>query len=151
MSQNKIPATYIAGAIQSRSYKVLQRYLEESLKEFGLTVNEWKVLGIIESNPFISLSSICSELEVELPYITDLVNKLVDKGLLTKTSSQEDKRSKVLLLSNKAKQVLPQTDESIRKVMRELLFGISIDELKTYLKVLETLIENDKKISQSLY
>jgi len=150
MNEKKIPASYIAGAIQSRSYKAMQRHLEDVLVVYKLSANEWKVLGLIVETPHTTISHICITLDVELPYITDVVNKLVIREYIKKINSKEDKRSKLLVLTPRALNILPLVEEDVRKRMRELLFGITPDELKIYLKILNLIILNDKNITNSV-
>lgn len=149
--QPKIKASYIAGAIQSKTFKILIKHLEEDLNVYNLTPNEWKILELINENSSITLSEVSTALEVELPYITDSANKLVEKGYLEKVKSNVDKRSKNLNLTNLALDTLPKIENDIRQSMRQLLFGINEEELLIYLKILETLIANDAKISKSVF
>lgn len=149
--QPKIKASYIAGAIQSKTFKILIKHLEEDLNAYNLTPNEWKILELINENSSITLSEVSTALEVELPYITDSANKLVEKGYLEKVKSNVDKRSKNLNLTDLALETLPKIENDIRQSMRQLLFGINEEELLIYLKILETLIANDAKISKSVF
>lgn len=149
--QPKIKASYIAGAIQSKTFKILIKHLEEDLNAYNLTPNEWKILELINENSSITLSEVSTALEVELPYITDSANKLVEKGYLEKVKSNVDKRSKNLNLTDLALETLPKIENDIRQSMRQLLFGINEEELLIYLRILETLIANDAKISKSVF
>ena len=72
----------------------------------GLSVPQFRALVLIERFPEASLSAIAEHLGSTLPSASRLMTGLVDKGLVERESSTEDRRRVSLLLTARGKSVL---------------------------------------------
>jgi MarR family transcriptional regulator for hemolysin len=136
--------TYRSGLLQVKSYKILQGRVAATLEAFNLSASEWSIIGIVsEHKNGLNLASIADVLGVEPPLVTILIEGLVRKNLVKKADHPIDKRVKLIFITPKSKNLIPEIEQSLKGVLNELLSGLSIDDLQAYKKVLETIVKNN--------
>lgn len=136
--------TYTSGILQVKAYRILQAHVSEKLNLFQLNSTEWSILGLIfENKNGIRHAEIAKILNVETPLVTMMVNGLEEKKLVERLNHPKDKRAKLLFLTPKGKNLIPEVESSLRETLSKILQGISPEELMTYRKVLETIVNND--------
>ena len=67
--------------------------------KFNLTVPEWRVMAVLGQQPGLSADEVCGETEMEKVPVSRAVSKLLDKGLLKRDFSGDDRRRSILRLS----------------------------------------------------
>lgn len=138
--------TYKSGLLQVKAYRILQLRVTNTLAKFGLSTNEWAILGYLSENKDGKrLSEFASLLQVEAPFITALSETLEKKKLVVRHPHPQDKRAKLLFLTTAGRSLVPQVESSIREKLSNLLQGVSAEELRSYQKVLEAIISNSPK------
>lgn len=131
--------------IQSRGYRILRNVVSAVLeKETQLTLPEWSLLGLIADQPNIRPVEVASILDVDPPFITVIIAKLVGLKLITTQANKIDRRSKVLILTRKGKKLINDIEHKINDKVNALLEGVNLEEMKIYFKVLEIVIKNDQ-------
>jgi DNA-binding MarR family transcriptional regulator len=68
-------------------------------------------------------------------------------GYVQRTSHPTDGRAKLLILTDKGAQVLPQIEKQVRSGLAKVLDGVTDKELITYQKVLKAIITNTQRTS----
>lgn len=135
--------TYLTAALFAKSYKSLRDTVTRELSQHGLSTVAWTLLGAVASAPNgIRLVELAEELGVRAPFVTTLTHDLVERGLIERVAHQFDRRAKLLVLSKKGKQFVARVEAELAGELRKLLKGLTDEELKTYQKVLETIIAN---------
>lgn len=135
--------TYLTAALFAKSYKSLRDTVTRELSQHDLSTVAWTLLGAVASAPNgIRLVELAEELGVRAPFVTTLTHDLVERGLIERAAHQFDRRAKLLVLSKKGKQFVARVEAELAGELRKLLKGLTDEELKTYQKVLETIIAN---------
>jgi DNA-binding MarR family transcriptional regulator len=75
-------------------------------KEFGLTVPQLVVLQEVSQHQKISMSTLAKSVNLSQATITDIVNRLIANGYLTKARSDRDKRRAMISPSKKCFEIL---------------------------------------------
>lgn len=132
---------YQAGILQGKAYRVLQNHLSDVLSDFDISIPEWKLLGQLYDYGQLKAKSLAEILDVDPPLITALVNGLLQKKLVKKIADSKDKRVTYIAPTQKTISLIPQTEEAVRTMMKELLNGITSEELNTYIKVLTIIVK----------
>lgn len=143
--------TYKAAALQTSSYKVLRNHVVETLANFDLSPAEWTIIGHIFHNESLRFVDIASILQVEPPHVTTLIDLLQKKKFVERKDDPQDRRAKRIYLTKKSEDIVPNIEIELSAKMNLLLEGISPDEMNTYFKVLETIINNDQKLEEAKY
>lgn len=68
-------------------------------EKFNLSIPEWRVMAVLGQQPGLSADQVCSETEMEKVPVSRAVSKLLDKGLLKRDFSGDDRRRSILHLS----------------------------------------------------
>lgn len=87
----------------------------DGLGEYQITMMEWLLLGIVSqgSAKGVSMTHIATQLQVTLPQVTALVAKLTPLKLVKQKHSTADRRSRLVEITAKGKQVFAEASESL--------------------------------------
>lgn len=101
-------ATPVAGLGEARLHRVLGYQVAQAAivtyglfeelvgKPLGLRPAEYTVLTLVNENPHVSPAELSAALAVSRPYITNTIDKLQTRGLVTRSKSAKDGRSQHL-------------------------------------------------------
>ena len=132
-------STYESGVVQSTAFRVLGKHVTEILKKYDISMMQWFVLGTIYSSGTggIRLTDLAKKVDTGLPFLTNLINMLVQKGMVYRVSNVDDSRSKFVVVTPSFSPKCRVIEKDLRKNLRAKLYQhISQDDLRTYIKVL---------------
>lgn len=137
--------TYQACILQSRAYRNLREFMVVQLKPYDLTMMEWVLLGIVnESMPDgISPTQLSEQIDVGLPMVTDMVDRVVALGLVEKCMAPDDRRRRVVAATDKGVDASARIELGIRTSMREWLSDIERQQLIGYVSTMARLAEKE--------
>ncbi len=141
-------STYQAGVVQSQAHRILKKEVSNFLKPYGLTMMEWFALGLIKdsSTAGIRLTQLSGQLQTTLPYTTNLINNLMNKGFIVRGSDKDDSRAKPLQLAPGIDKKCNGIETDLREKMRQLIYAdISPKDLSIYVKVLYQIANSDSE------
>lgn len=133
---------YNAGLLQGKAYSRLHSLLSRALFPFDVSIPEWKLLGQLYDNGSIKLSVLADLLSYDPPMVTKLVKQLEKKKMLKRQQDANDERAKIITITTSGKKLIESAEPDVRKTMREMLRGVSREEIKAYLKVLTIIVKN---------
>jgi DNA-binding MarR family transcriptional regulator len=133
---------YGTGLLQGKAYSRLNDKLTQSLLPFGISIPEWKLLGQLHEHGKMRLAELADKLSYDPPMVTKLAKKLEKKGLSKRVADAKDERAKVISITVKGDTLVKNIEPEVKKAMRSILKGITPDELRSYLKVLSTIVQN---------
>lgn len=139
---NMTEASYTSGLLQVNSYRILQFHITKVVKNFDINVIQWFILGKIYESQEVTSAEIAELLKVEPPLITNLTDGLVEMKLIAKNPSKNDKRLKILTLTQRGRNHIGRVEKSLQIEIARLLDGLTTKELTTYNKVLRTIVTN---------
>jgi len=109
------------------------------LKPYGLTSEQYVIMKSVEENPDISPTQLSEITFKDKTTITRMINTLVKNEMLVRIPKQNDRRAYEIRWSDKAEkimnEILPLTEDVIKKLRSQF----DADELRTFLRILETL------------
>ena len=68
-------------------------------EKFDLSIPEWRVMAVLGQQPGLSADEVCGETEMEKVPVSRAVTKLLDKKLIKRDFSGQDRRRSILRLS----------------------------------------------------
>ena len=119
------------------AFVTYRRELDASLREAGLTVPQWRALGILLHKPGATHSDLVRHLEIEAPSVTSLVHGMQRRGWVRQERSPTDARAKRLYLTASGRRLLDQARGACSPVqnrMEKILPGAERAELKRLLR-----------------
>ena len=103
---------------------------------FDITVEQFHVLRYVRRGTD-SVSELATAKNISRPAISQAVEILVKKGLLTRVPSKEDRRCVELVLTNAGNNLLDTVFKETRGWMKDRMQDLSPDELETIAKAME--------------
>lgn len=135
------------------SYKILGKYLsdlnrdfirysESNLSEYGLTLNMWRCMIIIENNKGCNLKDIAKALNVDGAIITRNIKKLEDLNYVIKVKGDNDNRFFNLCLTDKGLDILNLINEYHDKWYEKITCNFNEEEVSDLINLLNKLCSN---------
>jgi DNA-binding MarR family transcriptional regulator len=105
---------------------------------FEITVEQFHVLRYVRKGPG-SMSELAAAKNISRPAISQAVDVLVKKGLLTRVQNTQDRRYVELALTEEGNTLLDTVFKETRKWMKTRMCDLSTDELETLTKAMEVM------------
>ncbi len=105
---------------------------------FDISVEQFHVLRYVRRGTD-TVSELATAKNISRPAISQAVEALVKKGLLTRVQSTEDRRSVDLVLTKAGNNLLDTVFQETRGWMKEQMDELSPDELETIVRAMEVM------------
>lgn len=133
--------TYQSGVAQAAAHRLINRVVTDFLLAYGLTPMQWFAIGFVYDTGTAGIrpSDLARSLDTTLPYVTNTINTLEAKGILTKKAHSGDSRIKLISVAPSFRATVDEIESGLRARLRDELYSddhISRDELQAYIHVL---------------
>jgi MarR family transcriptional regulator for hemolysin len=120
--------------------------LDERLKPMGMSQAKWRTLMHLSlAEDALTQAEIAARLGVEEPTVVTLLHRLEKESWITRKGSPRDRRCKMVLLGQRAHDVISQISAEAEKLRQELMENISAADLRTCMRVLTQIYERAEK------
>lgn len=126
----------------TRSMHDWMRYV----KSTGLSMPQFGILMNLYYQPQCGMSHISERMEISPAAASQLVDKLVQSGLIERAEDPNDRRAKVLTLTEKARTLIESGIEARSRWVDELVTTLTPGEYDTVAAALSTLTEAAHRI-----
>ena len=113
---------------------------------FGLSVNGWKLLSVIEYFGPLSASEAGGHTSLEPTKVTRGIDALAEQGLVIRREDRVDRRRTILSLSAKGQRIHDKVEEVSRALEQELLRILRLSERDALDRVLDKLERRSAEI-----
>ena len=117
---------------------IRQHIRAEATGQFDISVEQFHVLRYVRRGTN-SISDLATAKNISRPAISQAVDALVNKGLLTRTQSMEDRRFVELTLTENGNALLDTVFKETRAWMKELMSNLNDEELGTIANAMTSL------------
>ncbi|MCX5659649.1 MAG: MarR family winged helix-turn-helix transcriptional regulator [Planctomycetota bacterium] len=100
-------------------------------RQAGLSVPQFRILGLLDHYPRASLACVCEHLGCTAPTGSRLVTRLIAKKLVVSRQGEKDRRQVSLLLTPRGAQVLEKARMNARELLATKVEHLSDAELKS--------------------
>lgn len=114
----------------------------KELKELDLTFSQMEVLICLLENQGITQKNIEVYFKLSHPTVTGILQRLEIKGLISTRKNEGDKRSKIILVTDKALNIKKEIDRKKECLEKRLSENMTNEELQTLTNLLKTICEN---------
>lgn len=119
---------------------------DKAIKEFGLSGQQMGYLRYVFENPGASQEDIANFLMIDKGAVAKAIKDMMEKGFLRREQNPEDRRAYCLYTTDKARRICMKGQEEARKVEAMITAGLSSEELKIFMQLLDKISENIAKI-----
>ncbi len=116
---------------------------------YDLTPVQYAALAEIEVAPGIDQATLAAHIAYDRATIGGVVSRLVDKGLVHRGTSSQDRRAKQLHLTAEGKRVRNDIEPLVEKVQQRILAGLSVGEGEVLVKLLYKAAEASNEHSRA--
>ena len=116
------------------SLKIFNKRIGEP---FELRRIDFTILMLVASNPHVTQRQMSLALDVSAPRLTLVCDKLVERGLITRTRSEEDRRKQTIALTRKGAALVKKAERIADGMESELLGHLSEGERTQLFQLLE--------------
>src|SRR5258706_4419715 len=134
--------TYKTGLLQAKAYRIMRGHLAKILSVYDLSIPEWTILGQVYEQEGVRLAEISTILSVEAPLVTTLTDQLEHKEFVYRSDDPQDRRAKLLTLTDKGKELVPKIEKEASKKILGLMKNVSEEDMLAYNRVLEFIVKN---------
>ncbi len=113
--------------------------LREGLLHSPYSLTEARILFEIAHNEGITAAQLCRELGLDAGYLSRILVKLEDQGLIAKIPSEVDGRQRLLSLTLLGKEAFALLDQRSREEVADMLNELSVEEQHRLLKAMQTI------------
>jgi MarR family transcriptional regulator for hemolysin len=139
-------ATEKFGQLLHGTARAWRQKLDERLKPMGLSQAKWRTLMHLSlAGDALTQAEIAARLGVEEPTVVTLLHRLERENWITRTSSELDRRCKMVLLGRRAQRVIAEINSSANTLRHELLADIPNSDLQMCMKVLARIRDRAEK------
>jgi len=121
--------------------KVFARRSMQELCQNKLTLSQFLLLGLLHKEKECKMSHLADFMQVSLPTITGVVDRLVRQGLVLRLSDPNDRRLVKIKLTPQGQSLLQKIFQQRRKTIKELFAQVSDYDRKEYLRILNSIKE----------
>jgi DNA-binding MarR family transcriptional regulator len=123
------------------AFMAMRRQMYASLRASGLTITQWRALGVLDHQPGATHSDLMRELEIEAPSVTSLVNGMQRRGWVRQQRSPSDARVKKLFLTAGGRRVIEKARTAFAPVEAGMESALPRGEREELKRLLTSLIE----------
>ena len=127
----------------------INKKCNNDLKAWGITLSQVRILGYVkfrqEDGLLTSQKDIENHFEVSHPTVVGVLNNLKEKGLITTSADENDKRIRRVFVTPKENEFHSYITKTTLETNTQLLYGISFEEQQVLLKLLQKIKKNIQK------
>lgn len=129
-------------SITSRSAKKLADCFEKRLNYYNITRTQWIALYYISINKMITQKQLADKMYLKEPTVVRMLDKMELIGWVIRVNSENDKRIKLLSLTDKGQNIETEMLDIAEKFRNDVISDISPEELESYKSVLNKMLSN---------
>lgn len=131
------------GSDLARLVRVWRALIDHRLKPLELTQTHWVTLyNINRLPPEQSQIQLAKAIGIEQPSLVRTLDQLEEKGLITRHTCANDRRAKRIKLTEQSSPIIEQVDGVNCSTRKEILGGISSDEIAVLSGLIDKLEKN---------
>ena len=123
--------------------KLQEQMLKNICEKWRLTITDGKVITFLYNNPGKDTAADITELRMlSKGNVSQAVESLIQKGLLTRSADQNDRRKIHLSLLSPAKEITNAIHVMQKNLYGQIFNGLSEEDLKIYERINQKIMEN---------
>jgi MarR family transcriptional regulator, organic hydroperoxide resistance regulator len=129
------------GRLVSILYRKNQVYLNEALKELGLTASELPIIIYVLKHDGVSQEEMAQFLSIDKAAIARAVDTLLEKGLVQKEKDEQDRRANKITVTEVGKKIEFELSQRLLYWTQYLTKDIEEKDLDTMYRVLNIMVD----------
>lgn len=119
------------------SNRISQSIARLYAERFGISITEWRVIAVLGRYSGLSANQVAERTAMDKVAVSRTLARLVERGLIVRSTDDDDRRRSVLALSARGKRIHTQIAPLALEMEHKLLAGLSREEKQ----MLDTLLD----------
>jgi MarR family transcriptional regulator, 2-MHQ and catechol-resistance regulon repressor len=132
--------------VLGKAFHAAAKYLYAGLEETGIDDTDFRVLEVLLNKGPLPVNTIGPKVHLTPGSISTAVDRLVERGLVSRVESREDRRVRLVSLTPKGKELIAPIFRKHAAEIRKVFAHASLKELRA----LETILKKIGKRAESL-
>jgi DNA-binding MarR family transcriptional regulator len=138
-----------AGHLIRRLNQIAVAIFLEETAELGLTTVQYAALHIIDEKPGIDQVTLSSLVAFDKTTLVKVINRLVEKGLITRKLSSRDRRRHELTATSKGSEIIRKIVSMIDRSEQRILAPLNSSERRQFLGLASRLVQVNNVYSRA--
>ena len=128
----------MAGHLIRRLHQISVSIFSERMKQSGvdLTPVQFAALSALEAHPDVDQATLAGLIAYDRVTIGGVVDRLESKGLVSRKVSPQDRRARILRLSEAGQKTLTEVRPVVRALQRDILSGLGDADTAAFMELL---------------
>lgn len=122
----------------------VSKCLEVALKPYGITSGQWNLINQLDMAGSLSQKALAERTNKEQATITRYLDKLETMGLIVRERDESDRRAHLIVITEKAKDLLKETEVAANAAAACLRKDIPQDKIEVFIEVLTAIRKNSQ-------
>jgi MarR family transcriptional regulator for hemolysin len=136
------------GYLINRAARLMLRLADIRFRPLGLGVASFPVLSMLRTGQKLAQKELALCARIEQPSMAQLLSRLERDGMIKRSPDPDDGRSSLISITRKAMGILPEVDAAVDDGNELAVAGMSDDEVKTLIDLLQRLIGNLERAAE---
>jgi MarR family 2-MHQ and catechol resistance regulon transcriptional repressor len=132
--------------VLGKAFQAASKYLYAGLEETGIDDTDFRILEALLNKGPLPVNTIGPKVYLTPGSISVAIDRLLDRGLVSRVESPEDRRVRIVSLTSKGKELIASVFRKHAAEIRKVFADASRKELRT----LETILKKIGKRAESL-
>jgi len=122
--------------------RMLRTLIDQRVEKYNITRAKWQALGVLDVNEGITQTELAQALELERSTIGRLVDRLEERGFVTRQPDPKDRRVFRIYISDTARPLLEELEDVAEEVRSIALTGLTDTQANELKRMLTTVKKN---------
>lgn len=113
----------------TQAYHDFEQFASRHIRHLGLTSAQFAVLLALAEGPTKSCKALCAQTSITKGSLTGVIDRLVEKGLVQRAGSAQDRRSSSVLLTDEGRATFARVADEHFACLRQAFAAFQADEL----------------------
>jgi DNA-binding MarR family transcriptional regulator len=136
------------GRLIYKTTMALKKYLENRLKPYDLTVEQYQVMKSLSEEDGIVQGRLCAVVHKSPANITRILDRLEKKSCVERRDNPEDRRSSLVFLTPAGNELLAQVIEELADCNTKVTAGIDSEQLELMQYGLKAICANIEQLTE---
>ncbi|PJJ97074.1 MarR family transcriptional regulator [Lysobacteraceae bacterium NML03-0222] len=128
------------------SNRISQSIARLYAERFGISITEWRVIAVLGRYSGLSANQVAERTAMDKVAVSRALARLVERGLIVRSTDDDDRRRSVLALSASGKRIHTQIAPLALEMEHKLLAGFDKEERRLLDRLLGKLSESQQRL-----
>lgn len=152
MDEIVTPTSSLPGHLARRFHQISTALFDMEMRQSGLDLTpvQYAALVAVREQPSIDQATLAGAIAYDRTTIGGVVDRLVEKGFITRQISPTDRRAKVLNVSPEGEGIVTQAHAAVMRAQAALVAGLDEAEAKALVHLLDKAVAALQDVSRTL-